>query len=903
MYMKKTGLNSIEKAHWGHHFCHFYKNKRELMDVLIHYLKAGLENNEFCLLVTSSPLNAEDAKKEFGKKIKRFNDHINKGQLKIMEASQWYTQSGRFDPDRVIKLWLEQEKQAQSKGFQGLRAAGNVSWIEKKDWGRFMDYEQVINAVIKKKRMAALCSYPSNRLNASEIIDVVNRHPFQLIKKNGRWELDESHEQKLIKEEIYLSNLRLQLLQQITESVHKSLNIDKVFKEITERIVKTLGYNVSLIFELSEDKKVFEVKSYSLKKRILTKINKTLGLPLKKFSFPADPTLNSSVKAFMESNFLVTETLEEILVPALSKKNCSALQFLTDTKTYIVSPLKSGDEVIGGIFISSSEEKISKQELSLLKSLANAASTAVKNARLYTHSKQTQEKLREREKKYRELWDEAPVAYHVLNTDGIITDANQTEARMLGYEKKEMVGRSIFDFIIPEQRENARKRFKKKLKGKHIPRAKNRIYRKKDRSKIYVSIHDNLEFNEKGRVIGMRTAMVDITKRRQAEQQLEKQAAQSKLLYKIGQRVSSELTLDTLLSEIVHSVRASFDYHAVILFISEPDEKSLKLQSTAGVYSKAHPENLSIEWGKGMIGHAAAAGRTQMSRDVSKNPYYIKAINVKTKSELSVPIKKRGKVLGVLDIQSDEISAFSEADVVAVETLSSQIASAIENARLYEKAKKEIEDRKHSEQQVKASLKEKEILLQEIHHRVKNNMQIMLSLLRLQSAYVKDKRNFELFKESQNRIRSMALVHERLYISKNFASINFAHYIQKFTTHLYHTFMVDPQNVDLKTELEDVYIDINKAIPCGLIVNELTSNALKHAFPDGRKGELNINLHSDNNGKTNLKVKDNGVGLPKDVGLSSPQTLGMQLVNDLVKQINGTLDVDTKNGTAFEIRF
>jgi len=215
----------------------------------------------------------------------------------------------------------------------------------------------------------------------------------------------------------------------------------------------------------------------------------------------------------------------------------------------------------------------------------------------------------------------------------------------------------------------------------------------------------------------------------------------------------------------------------------------------------------------------------------------------------------------------------------------------------------DITARMKAEEMLKASLREKEVLLQEIHHRVKNNMQIVVSLLRLQSYAAKDKKIEDMFKVAQNRIRSMALIHEKLYRSKDFASIDFAYYIRSLTIHLMQTYQIDPEQINFIADVKDIHLDINQGIPVGLLLNELISNALKHAFPNGKKGEIIVKFHTDKKGKKTLNVSDNGIGYPDKVDISKPKTLGMQLIKDLTKQIGGKLDLDNKAGTTFTITF
>lgn len=216
---------------------------------------------------------------------------------------------------------------------------------------------------------------------------------------------------------------------------------------------------------------------------------------------------------------------------------------------------------------------------------------------------------------------------------------------------------------------------------------------------------------------------------------------------------------------------------------------------------------------------------------------------------------------------------------------------------------RDITERKCMEEQVKASLKEKEVLLREIHHRVKNNLQIIISLLRLQSGFLKEKQSVEMFKVSQERIKSMALIHEKLHQSNNLARFDFGGYIRVLTTYLFRSSELSASAILLDINVEDVSLDINKAIPCGLIINELVSNALKHAFPEGKKGKIRIDMHSHKKGQYTLIVSDNGIGFPKDIDFRNTESLGMQLVNDLIGQLKGSIDLDRKSGTTVELTF
>jgi len=214
----------------------------------------------------------------------------------------------------------------------------------------------------------------------------------------------------------------------------------------------------------------------------------------------------------------------------------------------------------------------------------------------------------------------------------------------------------------------------------------------------------------------------------------------------------------------------------------------------------------------------------------------------------------------------------------------------------------DITENKINEEKITQSLKEKDVLLKEVHHRVKNNMQVISSILNLQSSYVKDTYALNLLKECQNRIKSMAFIHESLYQTKNFESVNFSEYITTLSKNLVHTYSINTKKIKLILTLDKLYLSLDASIPCGLIINEIISNSLKYAFPDNRDGIIFVNLAVGKN-KVSIEVGDNGIGIPDSVDVKNTQTLGLQLVDTLVEQINGTIKLIRKKGTIFSIEF
>ena len=200
------------------------------------------------------------------------------------------------------------------------------------------------------------------------------------------------------------------------------------------------------------------------------------------------------------------------------------------------------------------------------------------------------------------------------------------------------------------------------------------------------------------------------------------------------------------------------------------------------------------------------------------------------------------------------------------------------------------------------SLDEKVVLLEEVHHRVKNNLQIIASLLNLQANQIRDPEALRAFANSENRVRAMAAIHEQLYLAKDLGKIDFTVYVQSLIERLFASYNVNPQNITLRTEVEEVSLDIDQAIPLGLVMNELVSNSLKYAFPNAESGEIHIRLVSTEEGYC-LSVRDNGVGFPRDIDFRTTRSLGLQLIRALVVQLHGRIDMHNHQGTEFRIGF
>ena len=331
---------------------------------------------------------------------------------------------------------------------------------------------------------------------------------------------------------------------------------------------------------------------------------------------------------------------------------------------------------------------------------------------------------------------------------------------------------------------------------------------------------------------------------------------------------------------------------------SDPDLRSIPFLFYSATYIRDEEERLAISLG----------AEAFMVKPTEPEVFWEKICEIVKASEeggeLPVPQEP-------VESEEEYLAEYSRIVATKLEEKVLQLEEAIEKGkkledelrRINSELTREIEERKSAEERLRASLAEKEVLLREIHHRVKNNLQIISSLLDLQFSKTDDEETLLALRSSQDRINSMALVHEKLYRTSDISRIDFAGYVESLIGHLSGSHMADPEQISFRMEIADVKLPIDKAIPCGLIINELVSNSLKHAFPEGRKGSVAIRLHADDRGVVTLAVADDGVGLPPGMDFRNTDSMGLQLVNMLTSQLHGEISFSGGEGTAFTITF
>jgi PAS domain S-box-containing protein len=232
--LRKSGIDIIGEVPWGTHFCQFYQTKQDLIDTLVPYFRAGLENHEYCMWVTADNLTRDEAIQAMFKAMPNFSKYLENGQIEIVAYDEWYLKNKTFESQRVLNGWVEKLDRALGNGFQGLRLSGNTFWLEKEQWQSFTDYEETINNIIGKYKMIAFCTYCLDKCTAAEIVDVIRNHEFALIKQNGKWDLFENSRYRMIKEALIENEKRTR---QLYESMNEGLaQFEMVYDESGEAI-------------------------------------------------------------------------------------------------------------------------------------------------------------------------------------------------------------------------------------------------------------------------------------------------------------------------------------------------------------------------------------------------------------------------------------------------------------------------------------------------------------------------------------------------------------------------------------------------------------------------------------------------------------------------------------------
>ena len=477
----------------------------------------------------------------------------------------------------------------------------------------------------------------------------------------------------------------------------------------------------------------------------------------------------------------------------------------------------------------------------------------------------SQIELAESEEKYRNIVETTHEGVLTGDMDGNILYVNQRMCDLFGYKMEEVLNHNIFKFIDEDKRHIFVEVGEKVLKGEKVTFTPE--FRRKDGSMLWTIVQASPLYDGQGNHVSNLFMHSDITELKQTQKALED--SHSQLEKKVEQR-TRELT------ESEEKYRTLFD--------EDPDYNLL-----------IDVEGLIVEINKALTNLLGLSKNELVGKNFTElgklEPEYIPFILGK----LSLLLE--GNVIEPFEIRFKDKNDDIHWGLV-------HITPILDNGKISHVLviATDITGQKSAENEIKTSLMEKEALLREIHHRVNNNMQIISSLLNLQKEYVNEDEARDVLQDSQSRVKSMAMVHEKLYLSGDLSHINFKQYTEKLVSDIFYTYESQISTINPILNLQNVELNMETAIPLGLIINELVANSLKFAFPNNEKGSVTVEMKTKNDEYT-LIVADDGIGFPADIDFKKTDSLGLQLVNNLVNQLDGEITLDRSHGTEYKITF
>ncbi|MGV8039243.1 MAG: PAS domain S-box protein [Thermoanaerobaculaceae bacterium] len=1167
--LRRSGIDPVGDVPWGTHFCQFYQTSEDLVETLVPYLRAGLESNELCMWITSAPLGAPDATAALRGALPGLDAYLASGQIEILDYSQWYTRTGRFEADSVLRGWVDKLADARRRGFDGLRLTGNTLWLEQDAWDDFTRYEEAINEVIGRYRMLALCTYSLTRCGVGEIMDVVANHQFALIKRHGRWEIIEQSAHGKTERALRESEARYRtLFEGMTEgfALHEAvvdehgtpcdyrfLEVNPAFERLTglsrETIlgktarevlpglepvwIETFGRVASTgqPAQLQEHSATlgrdFEVRAFSPRPgqfAVLftdtTENKRAKAREVWLASFPEQnpnpvAEVNLTTRVVSYCNPAARACFPDLTARGLDHPWLAGIESIAETlaATGSTSTLR---EVWAGdswwrqslsrphpgrylrIYCTDVTDRVAAQhaaeaaraeavtERNRLEAVMEALPVGVAIVDTLggtTHSNRMFEEIWrgprpsprsvEDYESYRAWWTDTgqPVrpeewasaravrqgetvvgqvmeierfdgtrafihnsAAPYLDADGVIAgsavalvDVTELRGKEVELERlnerlvqaQRSAGAGMWEWDLatqrltwspelfrlfgldpatvtatfetwrevlhPDDRQAAEDRIDQALRDQVPLQSEYRIVLPTGEVR-WINALGNATYDQSGAPQRMAGFCIDITRRKQVEDELRRQREWLRVtLTSIGDAVvacdlegrvtfvnpvaesltgwKAEEVLGLPVGEVLRVVNEQTGQpaeglaarvlregrvfgHANHSALVSRDGRSIPIEDSAapimesaGVVSgavlvfrdvtekrRAQEAVRTSEERLRLALEASAMGTFEVDLVTGAerwNPTEYSLLGLQPGGTPAGPelffsfvhpddiedLQARWREalrIGILDTEFRIVRADGQERWLAGKghfTFEGGASGAGGRAVRFMGVNFDITERKQAEAGIRAALKEKEVLLKEIHHRVKNNLQIIASMLNLQLSFVADDAARGPLIDSQNRVKTLALIHEKLYGSSDLARIPLDAYVSELASFVHDSFGSRARSVTLDVEVEAIELEIGVAIPVALILNELIANALKHAFPSGGEGRVVVGLHRVEARSYELSVKDDGIGFPAGLDPHNSATLGLQLVSDLAAQVGGDLAVHRDGGTCFVLSF
>ncbi|HMQ79331.1 MAG TPA: PAS domain S-box protein [Ignavibacteria bacterium] len=543
-----------------------------------------------------------------------------------------------------------------------------------------------------------------------------------------------------------------------------------------------------------------------------------------------------------------------------------------------------------------------------------------------TEQKLMEEVLRESESTYKSLLESMGEGLILADNNDHILYVNRKFTELVGYSKSELIGKIGYNIFVDTSERN-RLIAKNALRETGISDSYETVFIAKDGRKMHVVVSGSPYKNSSGKVIGSIGVVKDITDHKRILAKISKQKDEIDTLYQAGKRLTLELNAESIFNTVFDVILGVVDFSELFVAKYDPEDGMIRYIYMRSV-NGSEPVDVSTVPAIPLApeGYGILSDVIRKSVPIILNDYQqtlkrsktIVKVSVSRKQEMAamedsvskpqsaiiVPIKLDEEVIGVIQLYSQNKDAYNLEQMVFLEALMQQASLAYHNAMLFQKANAEIRVRKQAEEELSSALDERELLLKEIYHRVKNNLQVVSSLLKMQSEKIADPDVKKYFLESRDKVNAISLIHEKLYNMRDLSKIDFSDYINSLVRNIkgMHT-LNEPVNIKVDSEKLTLPIDI--AMPCGLILNELILNALKHPFSNESKNpEIQIKFSFDSaKGKYSLKVIDNGKGFPEGIELGANDTMGLKLVATLTSQIDGTIRLVRGNLTEIVLEF
>jgi PAS domain S-box-containing protein len=1086
--LRKSGIDIVGDVPWGTHFCQFYQTKEDLIEILVPYFKAGLENNEFCLWVTSEPLGVEEAKEALKKAVPELDICLECRQIEIIPESCFYVNEGIFNSEKALKSGTEMVCRSTEGGYCGLRTSGNVAWLKKTDWRNFTDYEEKVDSAIDNRKVIALCTYPLERCSATEIIDVVTNHQFTLVKREGKWEQIESPKLRKAEEtaiqvtknweytfdavpdfiaildteyQIVRANRAMAARLNMTPEECEGLTCYRVIHG-TDKPPAFCPYRQLLTDELEHTAEVREDSMNGDFVLSVTPLHDSEGRLIGCIHFARDITKRKEAEdASRESGERLRFALETSHTGAwdldlvdntayrsLEYDRIFGYQQLLPQWTYemfLDHVLPEDREMVDEKFHKATathsnwnfECRIRRLDGAIRwiwaagRHIEDVTGSMCRMAGIVqdiTERKRAEEALRRSEEKYRNLMETANEGIWVLewvpDAGARTTYVNDKMAEMLGCSQEELIGKSVRDFTDEEGKAIFEMNMKRRQQGVNESHEFKLLH--KDGSPLWAHVNSKSLFDENGRFTGSMSLLTDITDRKEAEAKLkdtldnlenlvkertaeleeaykslkesEKGLAEAQRMAHIGKWEWDIAADEAYWSDEIYRIferspqELAPSYNEYLSYV-HPDDRdyvvdAIKKAINGKTFSIDH--RIILDNGEERTIHK----QSEVIFNEQNIPVRLKGIvqditerkEAKRALELSeeryrIVTEQTGQLVYDYDAEKDtaglagnieEVTGFTPDELGStdldfwishvhpedlnefLENHKKQLGSDEGPYRMEYRFRKkngeyiylednwtflrdeqtainrilgvikDITERKKAEM---ALLNIETARKKEIHHRIKNNLQVISSLLDLQAEKFRDVKRvgdsevLKAFRESQDRVISIALIHEELHEGKGNDRLNFSPYLHRLVENLFQTYTLGNMDISLNMDLEEnVFFDMDTAVPLGLIVNELVSNSLKYAFRGRDKGLIRVRMSREENRRSLnsrygsrkeeyenvnfiLTVSDNGIGLPEGFSVENSDTLGIQLVTTLVDQLDGEIELNEGYGIEFIIRF